>query len=53
MSRVTLVFKKGNKTLAAYYQPISVVGPLAKVYAACLNLELERQAQANGWRAAM
>ena len=43
-SRVTPVFKKGDKTLAANYQPVSVLGPIAKLYATCINLELERQA---------
>ena len=52
MSMVTPVFKNGNKTLAANYRPVSVVGPIAKLYVTCINLELERQAQANGWRAA-
>ena len=52
-SIVTPVFKKGDNTLAANYRPASVMGLLAKLYATCLNLELEHQAQANGWRAAM
>ena len=52
MIRVTPVFKKGDKALAANYRPVSVMGPIAKLYATCLNLELEHQAQANGWRAA-
>ena len=43
-SRVTLVFRKGDKTLVANYQPVSVLGPIAKLYATCINLELERQA---------
>ena len=47
------MFKKGNKTLAANYRPVSVMGPIAKLYATCINLELKRQAQASGWRAAM
>ena len=51
-SRVTLVFKKGDKTLAVNYRPVSVMGPIAKLYAICINLELECQAQANGWWAA-
>ena len=51
-SRVTPVFKKGDKTLAANYRPVSIMGPITKLYATCLNLELECQAQANGWRAA-
>ena len=44
--------QKGDKTLAANYRPVSVMGPIAKLYATCINLELERQAQANRWRAA-
>ena len=51
MTRVTPVFKKGDKTIAANCRPVSVMGPIAKLYATCINLELERQAQANGWRA--
>ena len=50
-SRVTPVFKKGNKTLAANYRPVSVMGPITKLYATCLNIELECQTKANGWRA--
>ena len=42
-SRVTPVFKKEDKTLAANYQPVSVLGPIAKLYATCINLELEHQ----------
>ena len=44
--------QKGDKTLAANYRPVGVIGPIAKLYATCINLELERQAQANGWWAA-
>ena len=47
------MFKKGNKTLAANYRPVSVMGPTAKLYMTCINLELEHQAQANSWQAAM
>ena len=47
MSRVTPVFKKGDKALAANYRPVSVMGPIVKLYATCINLEFERQAQAN------
>ena len=43
-NRVTPVLKKGGKTLAANYQPISVLGPIAKLYATCINLELKHQA---------
>ena len=46
------MFKKGDKTLAANYRPVSVMGPIAKLYVTYLNLELECQAQANGWWAA-
>ena len=46
------MFKKGDKTLAANYRPVSVMGPIVKLYATCINLELERQAQVNGWWAA-
>ena len=51
-SRVTPVFKKGDNTLAANYRPVSVMGPIAKLYVTCINLELEWKAQANGWQAA-
>ena len=53
VTKMTPVFKKGDKTLAANYRPVSVMFPLAKLYATCLNFELERQAQANGLRGAM
>ena len=49
-SRVTPVFKKGDDTLAANYRPICVMGPLAKLYATCLNLELNtRHRPTAGW----
>ena len=50
-ARLTPVYKKGDKAAAADYRPVSVLGPLAKLFAACLNGVLERQATANNWHA--
>ena len=47
------MYKKGDKAVAANYRPVSVLGPLAKLFAACLNGELERQAALNNWHAPM
>ena len=35
------VYKKGDKAVAANYRPVSILGPLAKLFVACLNGELE------------
>ena len=52
-TRITPVHKKGTREDAANYHPVSVMGPLAKLFAACLNWALEREAQSKGWRAPM
>ena len=44
--------KRGDKREAQNYRPISVLGPLAKLFATCLNLALERKAVEHGWYAA-
>ena len=49
--RVIPVFKKGDSRLASNYCPVSVMGPIAKLYSSCMNLTLTRQAAAKGWRA--
>ena len=41
MAKLTLVYKKGDKAVTANYRPVSVLGPLAKLFVACLNGELE------------
>ena len=46
--RVTPVFKKGDSRLASNYRPVSVMGPIAKLYSTCMNLTLTRQAAAKG-----
>ena len=51
MARVTPVHKKGDKLLAANYRPVSVLGPVAKLFSTCLNQALEREATLHGWRA--
>ena len=43
--------KKGSKEDAENYRPVSVMSPLAKLFAACLNGALEREAQIKDWRA--
>ena len=42
LTRITPVHKKGPKQDAANYRPVSVMGPLAKLFSSCLNLDLER-----------
>ena len=49
--RVTPVFKKGDSRLASNYRPVSVMGPIAKLYSTCMNMALTRQAADKGWRA--
>ena len=49
-TRITPVHMKGSREDAANYHPVSVMGPLAKLFAACLNGALEREAQSKGWR---
>ena len=51
--RITPVHKKGTREDAANYCPVSVMGPLAKLFAACLNWVLEREVQSKGWQAPM
>ena len=41
ISKLTPVFKKGDKTLAANYRPVSIMGPMAKPFATYLNEALE------------
>ena len=41
ISRLTPIFKQSDKTLASNYRPVSVVGPMAKLFARCLNKALE------------
>ena len=45
------MYKKGDKAVAANYRLVSVLGPLAKLFAAYLNGELEQKAVLNNWRA--
>ena len=49
--QVTPVHKRGNQADAKNYCPVSIMGPLAKLYACCLNLELETRATLHAWRA--
>ena len=46
---VTPVHKQGSQADAKNYCPISVMGPLAKLYVCCLNLELETRATHHAW----
>ena len=52
-THITPVHKKGTREDAANYHPVSVMGALAKLFAACLNWALEREAQSKGWQAPM
>ena len=45
--------KKGTREDAANYFPVGVMGPLAKLFVACLNWALEQEAQNKGWQAPM
>ena len=45
--------KKETREDAANNRPVSVIGPLAKSFAACLNWALEREVQSKGWQAPM
>ena len=45
------VHKKGSREDAANYHPVSVMGPLAKIFAARLNGAMEREVQSKGWQA--
>ena len=40
-AKLTLVYKKRDKAVAANCRPVIVLGPLAKLFAACLNAVLE------------
>lgn len=48
---ITPVHKKGLREDAANCYPASVMEPLPKLFAACLNWALEQEAQTKGWRA--
>ena len=50
-THITPIHKKGPREDAANYCPVSVLGPLAKLFAACMNGTLEQDAQSKGWRA--
>ena len=50
-TRITPVQKKVTREDAANYRPVSVMGPLAKLFATWLNWALEREAQSKGWQA--
>ena len=50
-TRVTPVYKKGDISQAINYRPVSVMGPFAKLYSTCINIELTRQSQQQDWRA--
>ena len=45
------MYKRGCKTDAQNYHPVSVIGPLANLYTCCLSLSLETQASLHGWHA--
>ena len=45
--QVTPVHKRGSQADARNYCPVSIMEPLAKLYARCLNLELETRAVRN------
>ena len=48
---MTPVHKRGSQVETKNYHPISVMEPLAKLYACCLNLELETSTTCHAWRA--
>ena len=51
MTKITPVHKKGATNLAENCQPVSVMGPIAKLFSACMNMELECIMELNDWRA--
>ena len=42
IAKLTLVYKIGDQVVVANYRMVSVLGPLAKLFVACLNGELEQ-----------
>ena len=50
-TRITPVHKKGSMLSAANYRPVSVMGPLAKLFSTCMNMRLEAEAYSKAWRA--
>ena len=50
MTRITSVYEKGAKDKAVNYRLVNVMGPIAKLFSACLNMEFERVAQLNDCR---
>ena len=49
--RVTPVHKKGDKSHACNYRPVSVLGPVAKLFATCLSMLLEQETTHRDWHA--
>ena len=50
-TRITTAHKKEVTNLAENYQPVSVMGPIAKLFSACMNMELKLITQLNDWQA--
>ena len=46
-TRITPVHKKGVTNLAENYRPVSMMGPIAKLFLACVNMELKHISQLN------
>ena len=42
--------KKGATNLAGNYQPVSVMGPIAKLFSTYMNMELDCITALNDWR---
>ena len=49
-TRITPVHEKGATNLAENYQPVSMIGPINKLFSACMNMELEHVTELNDWR---
>ena len=48
---VTAVHKRGPPLVASNYRAICVMGPLPKLFMACLNVHITSEADRGNWRA--
>ena len=53
LSAVTAVHKKGPPHIASNYRAICIMGPLPKLFMACLNRHITSIADREGWRASL
>ena len=48
-TRITPVHKIGANNLVENCQPVSVMGSIANLFSACMNMELERITELSNW----